>query len=580
MFNAVFSALLALGAAAGAGHLTGVAGAPFALTSDLVALHLADAFRVPAYVIAIYCGAEIAHREAGATIGAKAAALCVALVVVLTVFAITAIGVQTVRGGSDMDVVLCAYATHVNFGWHVVLLGTVSMVLQNSLRDMLPNCTGSDTRWAKLFSGKRFGVLIVAAVFLAAWVLDGMDTPFGPGPAQYSGMNGYAHHLEPFYVSGLYWTALTVLLLLAAHLRSQRDEFACKGRRLPGSIANVGVPALAIWIGTGSWIYADRIDRQASPGGQEDQQRAANSGVPHVVAWNLEVDIDLVERSLRSRGSALLANVRDEPIRELTLLAPRGARLTKIDIPNTTALERNPEFHRYAFARPLRSGERVRMLFEMVYEVGGLVPGGSAPRLVENGTFVESGDIVPSFGPDPAREGGSIPATRIRTVIGTSLDQVAIGPGVLLREWKENARRYFEYARGPHASRVEAPGRPDLAFSIHSGRYAVARRRFDDMTVEVFYHPGHERNIGSMFRCVRESLEDRVQGSSPYPDALLRLIEFPYAGETRVTPDAILLSEQREFAFDLRGGRGIDALCESMDRAIARQVAGPGGTDS
>ena len=569
VFNAVFSALLALGAVVGVGYLTGVAGTAFALTSDFVALHIADAFRVPAYAIAIYCGAEIAQRDTGATIGAKAAALCVALVVVLTVFGMTAISVQAVRGESDMDVVLCAYATYVNFGWHVVLLGTVSMVLQMCLREVLPKCPAADTRWAMRLSGKPFGMLIVAAVFLAAWVIESGDTLFGPSPAQYSGMIGYGHHLKLFYVSGLYWTALVGILVLAAHVRSRGDE------RRPARIFNVGVPALAIWIGTGWWIYADRIDQQASPVGQENHQRVANSNVPHVVAWNLEVDIDPVERSFQSRGSTLLANVRAEPIRELTLLAPRGAHLTRIDIPNTSALERNPEFHRYAFARPLRSGERVRMLFELVFQGRGLDPDGSASRLVQNGTFLKSGDVVPSFGHDTGHEGERVPATRIRTVIGTSLDQAAVGPGMLLREWKENARRYFEYARGPHASRVEAPGGPGLAFSIHSGRYAVARHRFNHVTVEVFYHPGHERNIDAMFRCVGRSFESRIQGPSPYPDALLRVIEFPHAGETRVTPDAILFSEQREFAFDLRGGRGIDALCESLDRAIARQVAVP-----
>ncbi|MDE0224335.1 MAG: hypothetical protein OXP28_04280 [Gammaproteobacteria bacterium] len=574
VFNAVFSALLALGAVVGAGYLTGVARAPFALTSDFVALHIADAFRVPAYAIAIYCGAEIAQREAGATIGAKAAALCLALVVVLTVFGITATAVQAVRGESDMNVVLCAYATHVNFGWHVVLLGMVSMVLQISLRDMLPNCVAADTRWANLLSGKRFVMSIVAAVFLAAWVLDGGDAPFGPGPVRYSGMNGYGHHPKLFYVSGLYWTALVGILVLAAHARSHRDE------RRPARVVNFGVPALAVWIGTGCWIYANGIDQQASSRWQQDHQRVADSGVPHVVAWDIEIDIDPVERSLESRGSALLANVRAEPIRELTLLAPRGAHLTRIDIPNTSALERNPEFHRYAFARPLRSGERVRMLFELVFQGRGLDTDGSASRLMQNGTFLKSGDVVPSFGHDTGHEGERVPATRIRTVIGTSLDQVAIGPGVLLREWKENAGRYFEYARGPHASRVEAPGGPGLAFSIHSGRYAVARRHFNHMTVEVFYHPGHERNIDAMFRCIGKSLASRTRGPASYPDALLRVIEFPYAGETRVAPDAILFSEWREFAFDLRGGRGIDALCESVDRAITRQLADSGGTDS
>ena len=52
---------------------------------------------------------------------------------------------------------------------------------------------------------------------------------------------------------------------------------------------------------------------------------------------------------------------------------------------------------------------------------------------------------------------------------------------------------------------------------------------------------------------------------------MLRVVEFPYAGEARVFPDAILFSERSEFAFDLRGGMGLNALCASIAEAIARQ---------
>ena len=170
--------------------------------------------------------------------------------------------------------------------------------------------------------------------------------------------------------------------------------------------------------------------------------------------------------------------------------------------------------------------------------------------------------MVPSFGPGPAREG----ATRIRTLVGTSLDQVAVGPGILLREWKENARRYFEFARGAHALRHGTSGHPRPAFAILSGRYAVDRRRWKEATVEVYRHPDHGRNVESMFRCVREAGERH-----PFsPDSLLRIVELPHAGKARVFPDAILFSEWSEFALNLRRGRGDEALCESVRRAIVR----------
>ena len=103
----------------------------------------------------------------------------------------------------------------------------------------------------------------------------------------------------------------------------------------------------------------------------------------------------------------------------------------------------------------------------------------------------------------------------------------------------------------------------------------MARDRWKDTTVEVYYHPDHERNVGSIFRCVRRSFDHLAPSSSPYANQLLRVVEFPYAGEARVFPDAILFSERSEFAFDLRGGLRIDALCASVDRAIARQYSDP-----
>ena len=572
MFGAAFFVLLALGVAVGVGYLIDAAefrGMPLALNSDFVARHAAAGFQFPAYLIAIHCGGEIAHRGAGSMnipVASKAAAMCVLVSVALTAFLITAVGAQIARGEREIDFVLCAYVIHVNFGWHVVVLGAVAMALQVVLGDALRIATVAVKSASRR---KQLGKLIVAAMFLVVWAFDGGGTPMGPSPVQYSGMNGYGHHLALFYGEGLYWTALAALVVLATHAWTRRDGLNRGRWRLPSSVVNVGVPTLVVWAGAGWWISANTIDAQAkeSAGKREREQRAARSGVPHVVAWDIAIDIHPTARRLGSRGSALLANVRAEPIDELTFLVPRGARIAEVDVPNTSVLERNSEygFQRYAFARPLRSGERVRMHFQLAWEERGFRPRGRA-RMIENGTFLESGDVVPSFGHDPWSTVKALPATRIRTVIGTTLDQVAVGPGTLQREWKENARRYFEYVRGPGASRLGSPSRSGSAFAIHSGRYAIARDHWNDTTVEVFHHPDHGRNVDSMFRCVRETLEDRARGSSPYPDTLLRVIEFPYAGEARVFADSILFSEQREFAFDVR--RGAEALCGSMESAM------------
>ena len=554
------------------------------LTSEFVAQHIAAAFRWPSYLILIHCGGQIAYREAGATnvlVASKVAALCVVVLAALTAFGIAAIGAQIASGQPALDLAGCAYALYINFGWHIFVLGAVSVAIQVTLRDAVRVRRFVDVP-VDVLRSKWFSMLIAAAVFLAAGALGEGNTPFGPAPAEYSGMNGYGHDLERFCASGLYWTAFAVFILVSTHGWTCRGERSRK-RWLPQGVVNVGAPAVVIWAAMGCWIYYDTnmLDPHAneteSAWRSEHEQRHAQRGVPHVVAMDLAVDIYPTERRLESQGSMLLANVGTEPIGELMLLFPRRAQVVRIDIPNTSVVEKSVEFgvHRYVFARPLRVGERVRMRFELAWEQRGFGNSGSLPGLIENGTYIEGSDVVPSFGHDPAHEGERARATRIRAVIGTSLDQVAVGPGILLREWKQNARRYFEYARGldatPHAPRSKAPGSVWPAFSIHSARYVVARDRWNDTTIEVYYHPDHRRNVGSMFRCVRQALDRLAPSLSPYPDQLLRVVEFPYAGEARVFPDAILFSERSEFAFDLRGGLRIDALCASVARAIACQ---------
>ncbi len=592
-FGVAYFALLAFGIVTGVAYLIGAAelsGAPLILTSEFLAQHIAEAFRVPAYLIVIHCGGEIAHRDGGTAnilVASKVAASCVVVFAALTAFGIAAFVAQIASGQPALDLAPCAYALYINFGWHIFVLGAVSVAIQVTLRNAIRICPAAHApAMVDVLRSKWLGMLIVAAVFLALWVLGEEYAPLGPPPAYYSGMNGYGHDLERFYAWGIYWTAFAVLLVLATHAWTCRDGCS-RTRWLAQGVVNVGAPAVATWAAMGCWIYynANMLDPHAMETDHaawraEREQRYkpyVQRGVPHVVAMDLAVDVYPTERRFESRGSMLLANTGAEPIGELLLLFPRGARVDGIDIPNTSVVEHSMEFglHRYVFARPLRVGERVRMRFELAWEQRGFGSGGRSPRLIENGTFIEGSNIVPSFGHGPALEGKGARTTRIRAVIGTSLDQVAVGPGILLREWKENARRYFEYARSaraaPQALRSSASGSVWPAFSIHSARYAVARDRWNDTTVEVYYHPDHHRNVGSIFRCVGQALDHLAPSSPLYPDQLLRVVEFPYAGEARVFPDAILFSERSEFAFDLLGGLGLNALCASVAGAIARQ---------
>ncbi len=566
--------LLAFGVVAGVAHLIGIAefsGAPLRLTSEFVAQHIAEAFRGPAYLLLILCGGEIVDRDTAAGVVPKVAALGVVVLAALTAFGAAAIAAQVAWGRPPLDPVLCAYAVYINFGWHVFLLAAASIAIRVALRNAASTGAFAGAPAIRdVFRSKWFGMLVAAAFFLAVWAPG--DAPFGPAPVRYSGMNGYGHYLGRFYASGLCWTALTVLLVLAVHAWTRGGGSVRKRWRLPEEVVNIGAPAVVVWAATAFWICVNTGEPNSTAASPAEPH--VRAGVPYVVAMDLTIDLYPEARRVESGGSMLLANTGSEPIRELRLFFPREVQVENVDIASIVEPGAEPGVHRYVFARPLRFGERVRMEFSLTWRDRGLGRDRRPLRLVENGTFIESADILPSFGREPTLASQGLGSTRIRMVIGTSLDQVAVGPGLLLREWKENARRYFEYAtdfgNGPPDPRSKAPGSVSPGFSVHSGRYAMTRSRWSDTVVEVYHHPEHGRNVGSMLRCVRQSLGHAARSSWPYPGGLLRIVEIPYRGEARVFPLTVLFSERGEFAFDVRRGAVLDALCASVARGVAQ----------
>ena len=70
--------------------------------------------------------------------------------------------------------------------------------------------------------------------------------------------------------------------------------------------------------------------------------------------------------------------------------------------------------------------------------------------------------------------------------MSTAPDQIALAPGYLKREWTEGGRRHFEYAM--------RDTKVNNFYSFISGRFEVRRDQWKDVKLEVYDHPGHERN--------------------------------------------------------------------------------------
>lgn len=137
-----------------------------------------------------------------------------------------------------------------------------------------------------------------------------------------------------------------------------------------------------------------------------------------------------------------------------------------------------------------------------------------------------------------------------RTTVSTSLDQVAVAPGYLQREWTQGERRYFEYEMDV----------PILNFySWLSAKYEVVEDEWNGVRLQVFYHPPHDWNVQRMLEASRDALAYCSAAFSPYQYRQFRIFEFPaYADFAQSFPNSIPYSEGIGFIADLRDPVDID----------------------
>ena len=124
-------------------------------------------------------------------------------------------------------------------------------------------------------------------------------------------------------------------------------------------------------------------------------------------------------------------------------------------------------------------------------------------------------------------------------VVSTSLDQTVVAPGTLEQEWMEHGQRWFHF-------RME---KPILNFyTFQSARYEVRHDRWQDVTIDVYYAPGHAFNVDRMVRGAKAALDYGTKHFSPYQHRELRIAEFPrYAAYAQAAPATIAFSESAGF---------------------------------
>jgi ABC-type transport system involved in multi-copper enzyme maturation permease subunit len=410
----------------------------------------------------------------------------------------------------------------------------------------------------------------------------------------YSDMNRHGWFLGPFVWFKLYWAGMAILLAVASNLLWPRgvdgrirSRFNSARLRVRATAIAAAVVGVVFSLGAGGFLYYNTNilntyrDSSASEMLQADYEKKYKQyeglAQPRITDVSLQVDLFPEEGDVFARGTYRLVNRTNEPIDRIhVLLDPdAGVRELEFGVPAEIDHENVDTGYRiFALETPLAPGETTTLGFDLAYERDGFSHS-IETAVVHNGSFVNS-SILPSFGYDPnfeltldrtRKKHDLEPKERMRdlddpvgrndnyitrdadwvnfeVILSTSSDQVALAPGYIQREWEKDGRRYFHYA-------MDAPILN--FFSFLSARYEVVSDRWNDVAIEVYYHPGHEFNLDRMIDSVKKSLDYFSTEFSPYQHRQVRILEFPrYASFAQSFPNTIPYSESIGFIARLK----------------------------
>ncbi|HUP88406.1 MAG TPA: ABC transporter permease, partial [Longimicrobiales bacterium] len=415
-----------------------------------------------------------------------------------------------------------------------------------------------------------------------------------------SDLNGAGSFWKGAWTLRMYWGAVAVILLLVAHLLWRRGtNIRLKPRmrfaraRLTGGAGLVGAVALVMLIATGGFAYYNinvlneyKTDSEVEAMMVDFEKRYAKYlDVKQPSMTDLKLDIALYpeERRAITKGRTVLRNMTSDTISEIHVrLLYRDMSFTSAAV-SDAELANNDEKQDYRIYRlnsPMRPGAERVLTFEARRWHRGFTNGSPNTRLVENGTFMTTNELIPVIGmsregtlmdPDKRRKHGlpNLPPppkledvstttepsngegwTHTDITVSTSSDQTPIAPGRKVSDVTHDGRRTARFVS-------EAPAL--LLFSVQSARYNEKHRRHAGVDLGVYYHHAHAWNVDGFLDALAASLDYYQANFGPYQFKHVRIVEFPgYEYYAQAFPGTIAYSEDLDFISDRRAPETID----------------------
>ena len=458
-------------------------------------------------------------------------------------------------------------------------------------------------------------ILLVLDIILVVLDISSNMISFAATPYMiYSDLNGFGPSNIGVFWFSIYWILFALFLLTLSGFIWNRGAVKSFKERLNGFKSNTTRSYVMIvsligvfWISVSFFVYYNTqtlntynsIDKSEELAvSYENIYKKFNTlPLPKIIEAKYNIDIFPKEKSADVLALLTVINDSKKPIDSIFLNLNKQWDLT-FDFPNASIISKDDDHdvHFYGINPPMLPGDTLILKINNKFETKGFSNGGETTSIVKNGSFLNNFEILANVGYDSNKElsdknkrkkAGLPPKERmpeletdcglncnknyltngfsdfinVETIISTSSDQIAIAPGSLIKEWIQDDRKYYQY-------KVDHPSQN--FYSFISADYKIAKRKWNEIDIEIYYDSKHSVNIEMMLDAVERSLKYYTENFGPYYHKQCRIIEFPrFSNFAQAFPGTMPYSESFGFIIDLENEEDNNVI----DAVIAHEMA-------
>ncbi|MGH2664353.1 M1 family aminopeptidase [Flavobacterium sp.] len=423
---------------------------------------------------------------------------------------------------------------------------------------------------------------------------------------EYFDMNGFGKYAFSFHVKMLYSFGITLILLflsgnfpknnkisLKTIIKFPKVSFVQKGILIFGGLFFMSFGSYIFYETNVRCPYVIKEDQQNWSQQYEVKYRKfENFSQPAITSLKTDVDLFPETNSYQVKGTYILVNNSKEAIDSLLLYIDGNTTLTSVSIPNSKMIQDDSDFGHYWYKlnKRLQPNEQLTIDFSFTSFWSPFKGHTSFNSIIDNGSFMRISRYYPKFGYQSDNELDDKnertkrkmkPITPLKkledstvvpynfidfeAIVSTSGDQIAVGSGNLVKQWKSNNRNYFHY---------KADRKMPFRFAFSSAKYEVKREIYKGIPIEIYYDKRHDRNVDEIIRSTKSSLDYCQENFGKYPHKIIRYAEisaFVSGFAATAYPGTIYMKENMGFNSDISRGDKEDIINQLAGHELSHQ---------